>query len=150
MKSSFAQPNTFLAIILPTANSGTQLNSNSSCVTSSLYSLRATPTENTVFFIAACWFTAAEMCLPHRCLAMSASRTTENAALLFLRPCASAGMCLPSRCLAMNYSGFQTSYQYVVHTTERVSSSGNTFDLFLGNVQFQARRHAEYRGWVIS
>jgi hypothetical protein len=36
----FAQPYSFLDITLPTANSGTRLNSNSSCVRSSLYSLR--------------------------------------------------------------------------------------------------------------
>jgi hypothetical protein len=36
--------------------------------------------------------------------------------------------------------------QYVIHTTERVSSSGNTFDLCLGGVEFQSHRHAEYRG----
>jgi hypothetical protein len=57
------------------ANSGTQLNSHSSCVRSSLYSLGVAPTENTASSIVACWFTAGEMCLPHRCLATSAAWT---------------------------------------------------------------------------
>jgi hypothetical protein len=66
-------------------------------------------TENTASSIVACWFTVAEMCLRHRCIATSGARTTELTALLLLCAFASAGMCLPSRCLARNYSGFQTS-----------------------------------------
>jgi hypothetical protein len=56
-----------------------------------------------------CWFTAAEMCLPHRCVATSAALTTEITALLLLRTFASAGMCLPIRRLLMYYTGFQAS-----------------------------------------
>jgi hypothetical protein len=49
------------------------------------------------------------MYLPHRCVPKSSARTTENAALLFLRKFASAGPYLPNRCLAINYPGFQGS-----------------------------------------
>jgi hypothetical protein len=55
------------------------------------------------------WFTAAEICLPRRCVATSDARTTENTALLLLRAFASAVICLASWCLAINYSGFQAS-----------------------------------------
>jgi hypothetical protein len=58
-----------------TASYGTQLHSNSSCVRSSLRSLGQDPTENTTFSIVASRFTAAEMCLPHSCVATSAART---------------------------------------------------------------------------
>jgi hypothetical protein len=84
------------------------LNSNSRCLRSSLYSLGALP-EHTASSVAAWWFTAAKICLPHRYLATLAARTTENTVLLLLRAFASAGMCLASRCLAMNYSAFQAS-----------------------------------------
>jgi hypothetical protein len=50
----FAQPNPFLAIILPTANSGNQLNFNCSSVSASLYSLGTATTEITASFIVAC------------------------------------------------------------------------------------------------
>jgi hypothetical protein len=61
----FAQPNSFLAIYsqlfcqfshfsAATANSGTQLNSQSSCVRSLLYSLRGGPIENTASSIVVC------------------------------------------------------------------------------------------------
>jgi hypothetical protein len=76
-----------------------------SIVRSSLYNLGAAPTENT----AACWFTAAELCLPQRCIAKGAAQITENTALLLLRAFASEGMYLSSYCLTMNYSGFQAS-----------------------------------------
>jgi hypothetical protein len=101
-----------------TANSGTRLNSDSSCERSSLYSLGAAPTENTASSIVTCWFTSTEMCLRHLCVATRAARTTENTALLLLRAFASTGMCLPSLCLAMNYSGFQAS----CHNIKSVSS----------------------------
>jgi hypothetical protein len=77
----FAQPNSCLVIILPSANSGDnldsllqmptskQLNYNSSCVISTLYNLGTAPTEDTTSSIVSCLFTAAEMCLPHRCIA---------------------------------------------------------------------------------
>jgi hypothetical protein len=52
-----------------TANSGTQLHSNSSCVRSSLYSLGVAPKGNTASSTVACWFTTANMCLPHHCVA---------------------------------------------------------------------------------
>jgi hypothetical protein len=64
---------------------------------SSLYSLEAAPTENTSSSVVACWFTVAEICLPHRCVATRS----------LLRDC------LPTRCLVMNYSGFQASCQYM-------------------------------------
>jgi hypothetical protein len=78
-------------------------------VRSSLCSFGAAPTENTASSIVECWFTAAEMCLPDRCVASRAAWTTENTALLLLCVFVSAGMCLPSCCLAMNYSSFQVS-----------------------------------------
>jgi hypothetical protein len=57
-------------------------------------------------------FTAAEMCLLHRCVAMSVVRTTEIASLL-LFAFSSVGMCLLSSCLAEKYCGFQAScYKY--------------------------------------
>jgi hypothetical protein len=67
------------------ANSGTRLNSNSSCVRCSLYSLGAAPTANTFSSVVECWFTVAEMCLSHRWVATTAARTTENTALVLLR-----------------------------------------------------------------
>jgi hypothetical protein len=90
-----------------TANSGTQLSA--AWDPRYIASGRLPHTENTPSSIVACWFTAAEMCLPHGCVTTSAGLTTENTALLLLRAFASAGICLPSRCLAMNYSGFQAS-----------------------------------------
>jgi hypothetical protein len=39
------------------------------------------PTENTASSIAACWFIAAEMCLPHSCVATSATRTHRERCL---------------------------------------------------------------------
>jgi hypothetical protein len=90
-----------------------RLNSNYSCLRSSLYSLGMAPTEKTASSIVTSWFTAAEICPLHRCVATSAALTTENTALLLLLAFASTGMCLPSRCLTMNYSGFQAS----CHTT---------------------------------
>jgi hypothetical protein len=69
-----------------TANSGTQLSSNSSCVRSSLYCLGAPPTENTASTIVACQFTAAEMCLPHHCVATRVARTyRERRSSIFAR-----------------------------------------------------------------
>jgi hypothetical protein len=47
-----------------------------SCLRASLYSLGAAPTENAALSNVACWFTAAEMCSPHRSLAASVARTT--------------------------------------------------------------------------
>jgi hypothetical protein len=93
-----------------TANSGTQLNSNFSCVRSSLYSLGAAFTENTASSSVACWFTTAEMCLPHSCVATRAARITENTDSF-----ASTEMCLQSRCLTMNYFGFQVSCHILDH-----------------------------------
>jgi hypothetical protein len=110
MKSSLHSLIPFLPFLFNySACSGDSPNSNSNCLRSSLYILGAVPTENTTFFTAACWFTAEEMCLLHRCIATSAELTTENTALLLLCAFASAGMCLPSRCVAINYSGFQAS-----------------------------------------
>jgi hypothetical protein len=97
-----------------TCSLGTQLNSNSSCVRSSLYSIGAVTTENIAPSVIACWFTAVQMCLAHRCVATSAVRTTENTTLLLLRTFASAGMCLPSLWLAIKYSAFQASCHTIV------------------------------------
>jgi hypothetical protein len=93
-EASFAQPNSFLPLFsvtfhcrlsqfsAATANSGTRLNSNCSCVRSSLYNLWSDRTENAVSSsIAEYWFTDAEMFLPHCCVAMRSSRTTEDTAL---------------------------------------------------------------------
>jgi hypothetical protein len=81
----------------------------SSFVIFSLYSLGTALTENIASSIFAFWFTAAEMCLTHGCIATSAALPTENTALLLLRAFASLGMYLLSRCLTMNFSGFQAS-----------------------------------------
>jgi hypothetical protein len=67
------------------------------------------PTGNTASSIVACCFIAAEMCLPHRCVAARGARTTENMLFYCCPAFASAGMCLPSSCLAVNYSDFQAS-----------------------------------------
>jgi hypothetical protein len=127
-----------------TDNSGTQLNSNSSCLRSSLYSLRAVHTENTASSIVACWFTAAEKCLPHRCPAKSAARTTENTSLLLLHSFVSAGMCLPSRCLAINYSGFQASchniYKRLLEFTPLIPYGGMVEYLHHSPVSCRRRR----------
>jgi hypothetical protein len=48
------------------------------CLRSSLYNLRAAPTENTASSTVACWFTAVEMCLPHRCISTSTAWTIET------------------------------------------------------------------------
>jgi hypothetical protein len=72
------------------------------------------PTDNTAFSIVSCWVIAAEIYLPHRCVATSSALTTENTALPFLRAFASAGIRLPSHCLAMNYSGSQTSCDNII------------------------------------
>jgi hypothetical protein len=127
MKSSLYSLNPFLPFILnysanfqlrrrsqfsaATADPGTELNSTSSCLRSSLYNLGVARTKkiNTASSTVACWFTAAQMCLPHCCVATRLARTTENTVLLLLRALASVGMYLPSRCIAMNYSWFQTS-----------------------------------------
>jgi hypothetical protein len=45
------------------------------------------PTENTASSIVACWFTAAEMCLPHRCIATSAALTHRQSRLQHLLYC---------------------------------------------------------------
>jgi hypothetical protein len=95
-------------------NPGTQLNSNFSCERCSLYSLGAAPTENIASSSVACWFTAAEMCLPHSCVATRAARTAENTAVLLLRAFPSAGVCLPSLCLAVNYFSFHASCHNIV------------------------------------
>jgi hypothetical protein len=79
------------------------------CVRPSLCSLRAAPTENIASSIVECWFTAAEMWLTHRCVAMSMTLTTETSLLYFFCVFVSAGICLLSRCLAMNYSDFPAS-----------------------------------------
>jgi hypothetical protein len=83
---------------------------------STLYSSLLHPLVSTVFTsrimassVVACWFTAAEMCLTHHCVATHVARTIGNTILLLLRAFASAGMCLMSHCLAMNYSSFQIS-----------------------------------------
>jgi hypothetical protein len=76
----FFSANSFLAIILLTANSGDSLNSLSQLpeiLVIRVYSLRVAPTENT--------------------------------ALSLLRSFACVGMWLTSHCVAMNYSGFQAS-----------------------------------------
>jgi hypothetical protein len=69
-------------------------------------------------------FSAPEMCLPHRCAATRAARTTGNTALLFLCPFASAGMRLPSRCLTMNYSGFHASCYNTEMDTRKMGWGG--------------------------
>jgi hypothetical protein len=81
---SFAELNSRLTVhveldsfFLTTAS---YLSSKSNCVRYSLYSFGAALTENTASSIVACWFTVAEMCLPHSCIATSLARTTENAA----------------------------------------------------------------------
>jgi hypothetical protein len=80
----FSQPNSFLAIYsqLFCKLATQELDSNLILAAwdSSLYSLRAAPIENTVSSIVAYWLTAAEMCLPHRCLTSARRGPTENAA----------------------------------------------------------------------
>jgi hypothetical protein len=57
-------------------------------VRSSLYvTAGGGPTENTPFSIFACWFTAADMCLRHRCLATNAARTHRKRRLQLLFYC---------------------------------------------------------------
>jgi hypothetical protein len=60
--------------------------SDSSCVRSSLYRLRADP-QNTASSIIAYWFTAAEIYLPHSCVATSATRTHTERRLQHLFYC---------------------------------------------------------------
>jgi hypothetical protein len=110
---SFSHPDSFLAIILPTNNSGNRHNSNSNFMRFSLNRLGVAPTGNTAYFVVACWVAAAEMCLRHNCLQTNDTMTTEITALLFLREFAAAGMCLPSRCLANDNAGFQASYHNI-------------------------------------
>jgi hypothetical protein len=98
-----AQSNSFLAIILPTANSRECLNCLLQLSTPELdsililaacdtrYIALGSPTENTASFVVVCWFTAGEMCLSRRCVATRVW-TTENTALLLLRALDSAGM----------------------------------------------------------
>jgi hypothetical protein len=71
----------------PTANSGTQPNSNSSCLRSSLYTLGSATTENTASSIVVCWFTAAETCLWHSCVVTSAERNHRKCRLKHLFYC---------------------------------------------------------------
>jgi hypothetical protein len=78
------QPNSFLAIL---AELNSRLKSNSSYPRSSLYSLGAAPTENTASSIVACCFTAAEMCLPHSCVATRAARIHRKRRLQHLSYC---------------------------------------------------------------
>jgi hypothetical protein len=64
------------------------------------------------------------MCLPYRCIAMHATRTTENTTLLLLRAFASAEICLPSRCLAMNHSGFHASCHNIKMDFRKIGLGG--------------------------
>jgi hypothetical protein len=73
--------------------------SNSSCLTSSLYSLGAAPTENT----ASSLLLHVKSLQPQGCVATSAALTTEDSDLLLLRTLVSAGICLPNRCPTMNF-----------------------------------------------
>jgi hypothetical protein len=114
---------------LPTPK--TRLSYNSSCIRSLFYSLGAAPTENTASSIVACWFTAAEMCLPHLWLVTTAAMTTENTAFLLLRAFASAGMCLQSCCLAINYSDFQASCHSILYSF--VNFCGSMFCIYKPN-----------------
>jgi hypothetical protein len=81
------------------ANSGTQLNSNSSCVRSSLYSLGSLP-QKTPLPLLLRVDALLQRCLPRRCVATRAVRTAENTALPLLGAFASKGISLRSRYLA--------------------------------------------------
>jgi hypothetical protein len=70
-----------------TPNSGTRLGYISTCVRSLLYNLVADSQKTLLSLFVACWFTAADMCLPHSCVATSAARTHRKRRLQNLFHC---------------------------------------------------------------